>query len=377
MNSSVVNLAMQLIKIPSISPLDLGCQKIIYKRLKKIGFKIDFFNINKTKNIFAYRGSKGKHLNFLGHTDVVPGGDERKWKYGAFNPFLFKNKILFGRGSADMKGAIASMIIAAENFIMKNNNYKGKLSFLFTSDEESNGIDGMIKVIDLLKKKKEYIDYCIVGEPSSEKKIGDVIKIGRRGSITFNIKIKGISGHVAYPKYLKNPIHIIIPLLNKLINYKWDNGNKYFIPTSLQITNIFSNSVSSNVSPDELIFQFNIRFSNIITPKKIVSLVKKIFNNNLFCCEIYWKVFAFPFLNKKFELINIVSNTIKKFNGLNTKLSTSGGTSDGRFLNLLTDQIVELGLINKTIHKYNECVKVSDLELLSLLYEDIMNKLLV
>ncbi|WP_343190366.1 succinyl-diaminopimelate desuccinylase [Buchnera aphidicola (Mollitrichosiphum nigrofasciatum)] len=376
MYSSVIHLAKKLVRIPSISPLDLGCQNIIAKRLLNLGFVVEYLNINDTKNMWAYRiFGKGKHINFLGHTDVVPIICEKNWHYPPFSATI-KNGLLYGRGICDMKGAIAAMIIALENFIKKKLTYNGKISFLFTSDEESIGTNGIKKVVEILASRKEKIDYCIVGEPTSNNFIGDVIKIGRRGSITFTILIKGISGHVAYPQFVINPIHILSPILLKLTRYIWDKGNKHFPPTSLQITKIFSNSNSSNTTPGEVFLEFNIRFSNQLNFKKIKRIVRKFFASDIFNCDIQSKVYAVPFLTVKSHLIDIVIKSINKFNKFKPIVSTSGGTSDGRYLFNLTDQVVELGLINKSIHKDNEYSKVSDLHILSLMYEEIMKKIL-
>lgn len=370
----ITKLAQQLISIPSISPQDLGCQNIIIERLCAMGFTIKQININDTKNLWAFRGI-GKTLTFLGHTDVVSPGNYQDWHTNPFNPVI-RNGFLFGRGASDMKGALASMIIAAENFIKKFPHHTGRLSFLITSDEESSAINGTTKVVEYLQNQNDIIDYCIVGEPSSTKIIGDVIKNGRRGSITANITINGIQGHIAYPHLADNPIHKALPLILKILSMKLDNGNEFFSPTSINIANIHSGEGISNIIPKSLFVQFNIRFSTETSTLKIQSQIINILNKNKIDYSIKWDISGQPFLTQKGILIDTVMQSIKLFNKKNPILSTSGGTSDGRFIALMGAEIIELGLTNNTIHKINECVKISDLQILSCIYEDIMKRLL-
>ncbi|CAL4318916.1 succinyl-diaminopimelate desuccinylase [Buchnera aphidicola] len=369
----IVELAKQLISIPSISPADLGCQEIISNRLRSIGFTVEHININNTSNIWAFRG-KGKNLTFAGHTDVVSAGKKNLWKFPPFSPTI-ENNTLFGRGAVDMKGALAAMIIAAENFIYLNPNHKNRLSFLITSDEESLAIDGTKAVIKKLISRKENIDYCILGEPSSNIKVGDSIKNGRRGSITGYLKILGVQGHVAYPKFSDNPIHKSISFLKELISHEFDKGNDFFPSTNMQIVKVESNSNSENLVPNELLIIFNIRFSPVITVQEIKKYFQKILLKYKIKYFIDWKLSGLPFFSTPGILTKVVTKAIQYTNKITPILSTAGGTSDGRFISLTGAEIIELGLLNKTIHKVNECVEIEDLCILSKIYEYIMNKL--
>ncbi|QCI20835.1 succinyl-diaminopimelate desuccinylase [Buchnera aphidicola (Hyperomyzus lactucae)] len=370
---SVTELAQQLISIPSISPKDLGCQNIIIKRLHAMGFKIKIINIKDTKNFWAFRGA-GKTLMFAGHTDVVSPGKEEDWHTNPFDPVI-KNGFLFGRGSSDMKGALAAMVIATERFINKFPNHQGRLSFLITSDEESNAINGTVKVVEYLMNKNEIIDYCIVGEPSSTSIVGDVIKNGRRGSITVNLTIHGVQGHIAYPDLADNPIHKGMPIITEILSIKLDAGNMFFSPSSINIANIHAGDGTSNIIPGSLFVQFNIRFSTEVSETEIKSKIINILNKHNINYDIKWIFSGKPFLTKPGLLIKTVTQSIININKKKPIFSTSGGTSDGRFISLMGSEVVELGLTNDTIHKVNECVKISDLYLLSLIYKDILEKL--
>jgi len=369
----ITKLAQRLIRIPSLSPQDLGCQDIIIKRLRKIGFQIKVINIKDTKNFWAFRGS-GKTLTFAGHTDVVSPGEEKDWHSNPFDPII-KNGVLFGRGSSDMKGALSSMIIATERFINKFPNHTGRLSFLITSDEESHASNGTIKVVEYLTSRNDMIDYCIVGEPSSTFIVGDVIKNGRRGSITANLTIYGIQGHIAYPDLADNPIHKGLPIILKILSVKLDNGNNFFSPTIINIANIHAGDGTNNIIPGTLFVQFNIRFSTEISDLEIKEKITDILNKNNINYTIKWFLSGQPFFTKKGILVDTVIKSIMHFNKKAPILSTSGGTSDGRFIALMGSEIVELGLTNNTIHKVNECVKICDLQLLSRMYENIMIEL--
>lgn len=370
---SITKLVQKLIRIPSISPQDLGCQDIIIRRLRKIGFKVEIINVNNTKNFWAVKGI-GKTLTFLGHTDVVPPGEEKDWNHNPFDPVIH-NGYLFGRGSSDMKGALAAMVVAVENFIKKYPYHKGRLSFLITSDEESTALDGTIKVVKYLISKNDIIDYCLIGEPSSTTSVGDVIKNGRRGSITANLTIHGIQGHIAYPDLADNPIHRGLPVLLKILSIKFDNGNKFFSPTTINIANIHAGDGTNNIIPGSLFIQFNIRFSTEVSDAEIKSKIKNILDENNINYSIKWCLSGKPFITKKGILLDAVIESIMHIKKIKPILSTSGGTSDGRFISLMGSEIVELGLTNDTIHKVNECIKISDLQLLSLMYENIMKKL--
>jgi succinyl-diaminopimelate desuccinylase len=376
MLNSIISLSKELIKIPSISPLDLGCQKILSKRLKNIGFVVENIKINRTSNLWAYHGS-GETLTFIGHTDVVPPGDLKKWKSDPFEPIII-NDYLYGRGSADMKGSISAMVIATENFIKKNPFHKGRISFLITSDEESSACDGTEKVVKILKKRKEKINYCLVGEPTSDKILGDCIKNGRRGSLSAQLTIYGIQGHIAYPEFAKNPIHESFNFLNNLINLKLDSGNSFFQPSSLQIFNISSGKINiTNMIPNSIRIGFNIRYNTEFNKKIFFAKIKEMLLKYNLKNKISWHFSGNPFITSSGKLLNVVKNSIIKFSKLSPILSTSGGTSDGRFFSSMNSEIIELGPVNKTIHKINECVKVNDLKLLSKIYKNILKKIFI
>ncbi|AMA65129.1 Succinyl-diaminopimelate desuccinylase [Candidatus Arsenophonus lipoptenae] len=370
----VIKLAQELIQQPSISPNDHGCQIILMNRLKKIGFLIEVMSFGDTTNLWAYHGKYGDMVAFAGHTDVVPAGKIQDWRYPPFTPTVDKG-MLYGRGAADMKGSLAAMIIATEKFIIDNPNHAGRLGFLITSDEESEAINGTAKVIDKLIYRKEKINYCIIGEPSSHMKLGDNIKNGRRGSLTAKLDIKGTQSHIAYPCLTNNLIHNSLSLLNELIKKKWDTGNDFFPPTSMQIFNINTNSISNNTIPGELSVQFNFRFNSNITEQQIRHQVEKILRKYNFHYKIKWVLSGNPFITKSGKLIDIVRQVIKQHCGYQPQLSTSGGTSDGRFITKMGTEIVELGLSNQTIHKVNECVSIIDLQNLSFIYQNILQKI--
>ncbi|QCI16929.1 succinyl-diaminopimelate desuccinylase [Buchnera aphidicola (Aphis helianthi)] len=372
---SVTELAKELIRIPSISPKDLGCQDIMINFLSNLGFQIKTININQTKNFWATRGI-GKTLTFAGHTDVVSPGEYKNWSNNPFDPTV-QDGLLFGRGASDMKGALAAMLIASKRFITKYSNYKGRLSFLITSDEESSAIDGTKKVVDYLISKKDIIDYCIIGEPTSYTNIGDCIKNGRRGSLTADLKIFGVQGHIAYPHLADNPIHKGLPIILKLLSMPLDQGNSFFAPTSINISNIHAGDGSNNMIPNTLFIQFNFRFSNEISENQIKLKFIEILDQNDVNYSIKWNLSGLPFITKTGLLTNTVMESILNITKLKPILSTEGGTSDGRFITKLNAQIIELGLLNKTIHKVDEHVKISDLKILTLIYENIMTKLLI
>ncbi|CAL4318524.1 Succinyl-diaminopimelate desuccinylase [Buchnera aphidicola (Periphyllus testudinaceus)] len=376
MLEDIVLLSQQLIKIPSISPLDLGCQKIISKRLKKIGFSVEEININQTNNLWAYRGT-GKTLTFLGHTDVVPPGDLNEWNTDPFKPKIINN-FLFGRGISDMKGSLSSMIVATEYFIKKNPFHKGRISFLITSDEESSGNDGIKKVIKILKKRKENIEYCLVGEPTSDIFLGDVIKNGRRGSLSAELIIYGTQGHIAYPNLADNPIHKSIYFLKKLISLELDSGNRHFQSSNLQIFNLSSGQKNiTNIIPNSIHIGLNIRYNTEITKEEIVFKIEKLLLKNNLKYNINWIFSGYPFITQSGLLLNTVKNSIFNIQKFIPTLSTSGGTSDGRFFSCINSEIIELGLINKTIHKVNECAKIKDLYILAKIYKDILKNIFI
>lgn len=374
MSCPVLELAQQLIKRPSISPRDEGCQTLLIDRLKAVGFTIEKMNFGDTENFWAWRG-EGKTLAFAGHTDVVPSGDETRWHNPPFEPTL-RDGFLYGRGAADMKGSIAAMIVAAERFVQANPHHQGRLAFLITSDEEASAVDGTVKVVDALMARNERLDYCLVGEPSSTAKLGDVVKNGRRGSITANLTVHGVQGHVAYPHLADNPVHRAMTALNELVATEWDQGNAFFPPTSMQIANINAGTGSNNVIPGELFVQFNFRFSTELTDALIKERVAALLDRHQLNYTLNWNLSGQPFLTPRGELVDAVIGAVEHYSEITPELLTNGGTSDGRFIAQMGAQVVELGPVNATIHKVDECVNAADLQLLSRVYQRIMEQLI-
>lgn len=373
--SDTLELAKDLISRPSLTPEDEGCQPLLAERLSKIGFKIENMRFGETDNLWARRGTEAPLFAFAGHTDVVPTGPEENWKFPPFEPTI-ENGILYGRGTADMKGSVASFVTACERFVEENSGHKGSIAFLITSDEEGPAHDGTVKVIETLEARNEKIDWCLVGEPSSTNKVCDVIKNGRRGSIGCTLKVKGKQGHVAYPHLAKNPIHEFAPVLKILTETEWDKGNDYFPPTTFQVSNIHSGTGVTNVIPGECEVIFNFRFSTAITDTEIRQRVEAILNEHNVDYDINWALSGQAFLTEKGVLVNAAQKAIKDVCDLDTELSTAGGTSDGRFIAPTGAQVVELGPLNATIHQVNECVAVEDLDTLSDVYEKILCNLL-
>jgi|TARA_B110000977_G_scaffold59883_1_gene81358 succinyl-diaminopimelate desuccinylase len=374
--SLTLQLAKSLISRPSVTPNDKGCQAIMIDRLEKIGFKIHPLKFGDVDNFWATHGDTGPIFSFAGHTDVVPAGDDEAWKTPPFEPTV-KDGLLFGRGAADMKGSLASMVVATENFIEKNPNHKGTVAFLITSDEEGIAVNGTVKVVDYLKSLDQKIDYCLIGEPSSTSMLGDVIKNGRRGSLNGLLTIKGKQGHIAYPHLAENPNHLMTSVLKDLCQQQWDNGNEYFPATSFQISNIHSGSRVTNVIPGEVEIMFNFRYSTETTKEALQKKVNDILDSRKLNYSIDWSHSGFPFLTPKGELVSACVDAIEKIKSIKPKLSTSGGTSDGRFIAQEGTQVVELGPINATIHQVDESVLVQDLEDLSKIYSQILTNLLV
>nr|WP_207189235.1 MULTISPECIES: succinyl-diaminopimelate desuccinylase [Pectobacterium] len=370
----VIELAQQLIKRPSLSPNDEGCQALMIERLTAIGFTVEAMDFGDTQNFWAWRGT-GKTLAFAGHTDVVPSGDESHWQHPPFEPII-RDGMLYGRGAADMKGSLAAMVIAAERFVAAHPNHQGRLAFLITSDEEASAVNGTVKVVEALMARNERLDYCLVGEPSSTHVVGDVVKNGRRGSITANLRVHGVQGHVAYPHLADNPVHRAAPALNELIATEWDQGNAFFPPTTMQIANIQAGTGSNNVIPGELSVQFNFRFSTELTDVLIQQRVAELLDRHQLNYTIDWKLSGQPFLTARGELVDAVVNAVKHYNEVTPELLTTGGTSDGRFIARMGAQVVELGPVNATIHKVDECVSAADLQLLSRMYQRIMEQLI-
>ncbi|MEH0832288.1 succinyl-diaminopimelate desuccinylase [Pectobacterium cacticida] len=374
MSCPVIDLAQQLIKRPSLSPNDEGCQALMIERLTAIGFTVETMNFGDTQNFWAWRGT-GKTLAFAGHTDVVPSGDESQWQYPPFEPII-RDGMLYGRGAADMKGSLAAMVIAAERFVAAHPDHQGRLAFLITSDEEASAVNGTVKVVEALMERHERLDYCLVGEPSSTHIVGDVVKNGRRGSITADLHIHGVQGHVAYPHLADNPVHRAAPALNELVSTEWDRGNDFFPPTTMQIANIQAGTGSNNVIPGELFVQFNFRFSTELTDTLIQQRVAELLDRHQLNYTINWKLSGQPFLTARGELVDAVVNAVKHYNEITPELLTNGGTSDGRFIARMGAQVVELGPVNATIHKVDECVSAADLQLLSRMYQRIMEQLI-
>ena len=374
--SLTLQLAKSLISRPSVTPNDKGCQAIMIDRLEKIGFKIHPLKFGDVDNFWATHGDTDPIFSFAGHTDVVPAGDDEAWKTPPFEPTV-KDGLLFGRGAADMKGSLASMVVATENFIEKNPNHKGTVAFLITSDEEGIAVNGTVKVVDYLKSLDQKIDYCLIGEPSSTSMLGDVIKNGRRGSLNGLLTIKGKQGHIAYPHLAENPNHLMTSVLKDLCQQQWDNGNEYFPATSFQISNIHSGSRVTNVIPGEVEIMFNFRYSTETTKEALQKKVNDILDSRKLNYSIDWSHSGFPFLTPKGELVSACVDAIEKIKSIKPKLSTSGGTSDGRFIALEGTQVVEFGPINATIHQVDESVLVQDLEDLSKIYSQILTNLLV
>ncbi|BCQ36055.1 MULTISPECIES: succinyl-diaminopimelate desuccinylase [Erwiniaceae] len=374
MHCPVIELTQQLIRRPSLSPDDAGCQAILIARLQALGFTIEPMNMGDTLNFWAWRG-EGETLAFAGHTDVVPTGDANLWINPPFEPTI-RDGMLFGRGAADMKGSLAAMTVAAERFVTAHPNHKGRLAFLITSDEEASGTHGTVKVVEALMARNERMDYCLVGEPSSTEVVGDVVKNGRRGSITANLTIHGVQGHVAYPHLADNPIHRAMPALNELVATEWDRGNEFFPPTSMQIANVQAGTGSNNVIPGDCFVQFNFRFSTELTDVLIQQKVQELLDRHQLRYSIEWTLSGQPFLTSRGKLVDAVVNAVEHYNEIKPQLLTTGGTSDGRFIARMGAQVVELGPVNATIHKINECVKAADLQLLSRMYQRIMEQLI-
>ena len=373
--SATLELAKSLISKASVTPDDNGCQALMIERLEKIGFTIYPLKFGDVDNFWAVHGNNGPIFSFAGHTDVVPAGDDDAWESNPFEPTI-KNGMLYGRGSADMKGSLASMVVATENFIKKNPNHNGIIAFLITSDEEGVAINGTAKVMDFLKDNNQKIDFCLVGEPSSTAILGDVIKNGRRGSLNACLRVKGKQGHIAYPLLADNPIHLVTPALNQLCDEQWDNGNDYFPATSFQISNIHSGDKVINVIPGEVEVMFNFRYSTETTKEELQKRVNDILDSHKLNYFVEWSHSGYPFLTPKGELVSACVDAIEKIKEIKPELSTSGGTSDGRFIAQEGTQVVELGPNNSTIHQVNESVSVQDLDDLSEIYYQVLTNIL-
>ncbi len=376
MTSPTLQLAKDLIAIDSLTPNDKGCQRLMIDRLKKIGFEIKDLKFGEVDNFWAIRGNNDNSpvFVFAGHTDVVPvGGD---WQTDPFNPTVIDG-MLYGRGAADMKGSLAAMVVATERFIADFPAHKGSIGFLITADEEGPAIDGTVKVCEHLKAQNQNVDYCLVGEPSSSKQVGDVIKNGRRGSLNGRLTIIGKQGHIAYPHLANNPIHLAMSALDELCDAAWDEGNEYFPKTSFQISNINAGTGVTNVIPGTMEVVFNFRYSTESTHEGLQQSVLEILDKHNFEYTLDWEHSGTPFLTPKGDLVNACVDAIKSVKRFESALSTSGGTSDGRFIApILAAQVVELGPLNATIHQVDECVNVQDLEDLSKIYYQLLKNIL-
>jgi len=373
--SPTLDLTCELIRRRSVTPADDGCQELMIERLQALGFCIVRLPFGNVDNFWAVRGESGPTLCFAGHTDVVPTGPEGDWQRPPFEPHI-ENGILYGRGAADMKGSLAAMIIAVEQFIAEHPDHHGQIAFLITSDEEGIAVDGTIKVVEWLRERDAIPEWCLVGEPSSSKHVGDIIKNGRRGSLGAELVVKGIQGHVAYPHLADNPIHRIAPVLAELAEECWDNGNDFFPATSFQVSNIQGGTGATNVIPGTVKVVFNFRFSTEVTAEQLKARTKAILDKHRLNYEIQWNLSGQPFLTAEGPLVDATVASIRELTGRQTELSTAGGTSDGRFIAPYGCQVVELGPVNATIHKVDECVSVADIEQLSAIYQRILNKLL-
>ncbi|EOX3351151.1 succinyl-diaminopimelate desuccinylase [Vibrio cholerae] len=374
-DSPVLALAKDLISRQSVTPADAGCQDLMIERLKALGFEIESMVFEDTTNFWARRGTQSPLFVFAGHTDVVPAGPLAQWHTPPFEPTVIDG-FLHGRGAADMKGSLACMIVAVERFIAEHPVHQGSIGFLITSDEEGPFINGTVRVVETLMARNELIDMCIVGEPSSTLAVGDVVKNGRRGSITGDLKVKGTQGHVAYPHLANNPVHKALPALAELAATQWDDGNAYFPPTSFQIPNLQAGTGASNVIPGEFDVQFNFRFSTELTDEEIKRRVHSVLDAHGLDYDVKWTLSGQPFLTDTGELLAAVVAAVEEVNHQAPALLTTGGTSDGRFIAQMGAQVVELGPVNATIHKVNECVRIADLEKLTDMYQKTLNHLL-
>ena len=373
--SATLQLTQELIQLDSITPRDEGCQELMIARLEDMGFTIERMPFGDVSNFWAHRGHSGPLLCFAGHTDVVPTGPVEQWQSHPFHPTI-RNGHLFGRGAADMKASLAAFITATERFVAVKPDHDGIIAFLITSDEEGVAADGTVRVVDALEARGQHIDYCIVGEPTSDQVFGDTIKNGRRGSLSGHLVVHGIQGHIAYPHLAKNPIHLAAPALAELAAEVWDNGNDYFPPTSWQISNIHAGTGAVNVIPGHCDIKFNFRFSTEHTAETLKDRVHQILDSHGLAYELHWALSGNPFITQPGRLTDAISSAIADVAGVTTQLSTTGGTSDGRFIKRIARELVEFGPINASIHKLNECVSVDDIEPLSQVYEKTLHKLL-
>jgi succinyl-diaminopimelate desuccinylase len=373
--SNTLKLTKELIACYSLTPDDAGCQAILAERLRHAGFRLEKLHHNGVDNLWARRGDSKPLVCFAGHTDVVPSGPMEQWVSNPFTPTV-REGMLFGRGAADMKTSLAAFVTAIERFVLEHPKHKGSISLLITSDEEGVAVDGTARVVEALKTRGELLDYCIVGEPTSVNQLGDTIKNGRRGSLSGTLTVKGVQGHIAYPHLTKNPIHLSAPAISELTQIAWDQGNEYFPPTTWQISNIHSGTGALNVIPGKLDILFNFRFSTASSIESLKSRVRSVLDRHGLDYELEWTLSGKPYLTPKGSLVEAVSRAVKSVTGVIPELCTSGGISDGRYIAEICPQVVELGPLNTTIHKLNECIPIADIEPLSEIYRQVLVNLL-
>jgi len=373
--TATLALTEDLLRRPSVSPEDHGCIDVIAARLEPLGFRIERLRFGPVENLWARRGDAGPVLCFAGHTDVVPTGPREEWRTDPFEPVI-RDGILYGRGAADMKSGLAAMVTAMERFVAGHPAHPGSLAVLFTSDEEGPSVDGTRRVMEVLEARDEKIDWCIVGEPTSHDVLGDTIKVGRRGSLSGRLSVHGVQGHIAYPQHADNPVHRFAPALAELVTTQWDSGNEFFQPTSFQVSNISAGTGAPNVIPGEMKVRFNLRFSTEQSVEQIQRRVIGILDRHKVNYTLEWFVSGLPFLTQPGVLTSAVGRAVREVTGRTPEYSTTGGTSDGRFIAPTGAQVVEFGVGNATIHKVNECVRIADVEQLSRAYERMMELLL-
>jgi succinyl-diaminopimelate desuccinylase len=373
--SATLDLTNDLMSRASVTPADGGCQELMAGRLTRIGFQVERLRFGNVDNLWARRGAGGPLLCFAGHTDVVPTGPLEEWRSDPFQPAI-RDGLLYGRGAADMKSGLAAMLTATESFVAERPDHSGVVAFLITSDEEGPSVDGTKRVVETLRERGERIDWCIVGEPSSEHVIGDTIKIGRRGSLSGRLTVHGVQGHIAYPQFAENPIHSFAPALAELSSRIWDQGNEFFQPTTFQVSNLNAGTGAPNVIPGELKARFNLRYSPVQTLDELKRSVEAVLTRHQVKYSLEWYLSGEPFYTPPGPLSNAVCAAVHTITGRAPTLSTGGGTSDGRFIAPMGAQVVELGVVNASIHKVNECVRVEDVDTLHAMYLQTLRNLL-
>lgn len=374
--SQTLELTRNLIARHSVTPADEGCQELIASRLAALGFRIEPLRFGSVENFWARRGSAAPVFCFAGHTDVVPAGPLEEWHSDPFAPTV-RDGLLYGRGAADMKSGLAAMITATEEFVRAHDDHRGSIAYLITSDEEGPSVDGTKRVMQILAERGEQIDWCLVGEPSSEQSVGDTVKVGRRGSLSGRLTVHGVQGHVAYPQLAENPVHTLAPALAELTRRVWDEGTEHFQPTTFQVSNLNAGTGAPNVIPGELKARFNLRYSPAQTLEALKSAVEEILRRHGVRYTLEWYVSGEPFHTPPGVLSRAVGDAVARVTGRQPQLSTGGGTSDGRFIRPLGAQVVELGVVNASIHKVNECVAVADLDALHRMYVNVLANLLL